>query len=123
MGILATVESFCNNPCNVKKYFATIINPIVKGRLLFKFVRLLFKVFLNLSLRDSRAAAERRSKGRNGVDGFDRVTSATLRNIEKAWKLSQTTKERGYFTFQYPPVLDPYGLRIVMVPFSNCKGN
>ena len=80
MGILATVESFCNNPCNVKKYFATIINPIVKGRLLFKFVTLLFKVFLNLSLRDSRAAAERRSKGRNGVDGFDRVTSATLRN-------------------------------------------
>ena len=46
----------------------------------------------NISLSDSRAVAERRSRGRYGVDGFDKVTSATLKNIEKAWKLSQITK-------------------------------
>ena len=41
---------------------------------------------------DSRAAADRRSRGKYGVDGLDRATSATLKNIEKAWKLSQITK-------------------------------
>ena len=49
-------------------------------------------VYRNFSLSDSRAAAERRSKGRYGYDGLDRLTSVTLKNIEKAWKLSQITK-------------------------------
>jgi hypothetical protein len=49
-------------------------------------------VYRNLSLSDSKAAAERRSKGRYGFDGLDRLTSVTLKNIEKAWKLSQITK-------------------------------
>ena len=81
------------------------------------YVPLCMFIEIILTLSDSKAAAVRRSKGRYGFDGFDRFTSSTLRNIEKAWKLSQTTKERGFFTFQYPPVLDQYGLHIDMVSF------